>query len=367
MDTPRSVTELLRDVTAFANASGGQLIFGVSEVRDDNNHTTGVPSSLVPFPVENVDRLRIRLLDKIRGSVDPPIVGLAMDFIECSEGEYVAILRVPPSLSAPHMITEGAGAQRGNSRFYYRHGSNKQPMDVSEIRAAFVRSQSQQALVRTRLKLAADAILAGETPLDLGVASKLCLLLLPIDAVSAEPPTVDFDHASVRSLLQPIRGFAPGARFNFDGYLTYAVGQSGENLSSYTQLYHDGSIEAVSTDVLRIARGTGAAYLEMDVIAGEIVKACQRYLKAQQLIGLSIPVYVAMAFLEFRGVQLRSRPGDIVHELDRDNMLLPPMVLDSFEPDVPAVFRPAFDRIWQAFGFESSSLYERGAVFGESL
>ena len=35
--------EFLADVSAFANAAGGDLIYGISEQRDENGRPTGIP------------------------------------------------------------------------------------------------------------------------------------------------------------------------------------------------------------------------------------------------------------------------------------------------------------------------------------
>jgi predicted HTH transcriptional regulator len=43
IDTLDQKAEFLADISSFANASGGNIIFGVSDERDENGNATGVP------------------------------------------------------------------------------------------------------------------------------------------------------------------------------------------------------------------------------------------------------------------------------------------------------------------------------------
>src|ERR1700676_5539338 len=41
--------EFLADISSFANASGGDIIFGVSEERDERGEPTGAPKEVMPL------------------------------------------------------------------------------------------------------------------------------------------------------------------------------------------------------------------------------------------------------------------------------------------------------------------------------
>ena len=45
--------EFLADISSFANASGGDIIFGVSDERDENGKATGIPAKIVPLQMGN--------------------------------------------------------------------------------------------------------------------------------------------------------------------------------------------------------------------------------------------------------------------------------------------------------------------------
>jgi predicted HTH transcriptional regulator len=67
----REKREFLYDVSSFANASGGDLIFGVTE-RD------GVASEISGLESGNVDEDILRLESIIRDGIDPRIPGLSI-------------------------------------------------------------------------------------------------------------------------------------------------------------------------------------------------------------------------------------------------------------------------------------------------
>lgn len=56
-DKPDSHREFLYDASSFANASGGVLIFGITEKRDAAGHTTGEPDQILGLPGLNADEV----------------------------------------------------------------------------------------------------------------------------------------------------------------------------------------------------------------------------------------------------------------------------------------------------------------------
>ncbi len=91
--------EFLRDVTAFANSAGGDLVFGIRERGD------GVPESVEGVELTNLDETVLRLENMIRDTVAPRLSGCRFKTVRLNEQRYVVILRVPKSWAAPHMVT----------------------------------------------------------------------------------------------------------------------------------------------------------------------------------------------------------------------------------------------------------------------
>ena len=61
--------EFLFDVSSFANASGGDLIFGISEKQ-----TTGLPENIVGIDCENIDTIILQMEGLIRDGLSPRII-----------------------------------------------------------------------------------------------------------------------------------------------------------------------------------------------------------------------------------------------------------------------------------------------------
>lgn len=122
--------EFLYDISAMANAGGGDIIFGI---REDS----GKPIAIEGIQTQNADSIILSFENSIRDCISPRIIGLAVRSLKVSEGQYIFMFRIPRTLNFPHMVTMG-----GTQRFFTRNSAGKYPMDVTEIRAAFLTGTS---------------------------------------------------------------------------------------------------------------------------------------------------------------------------------------------------------------------------------
>src|SRR5438309_1617191 len=53
--------EFLADVSSFANAIGGDLVYGARDARDESGKPTGTPDAIVGLDVTNLDQAIQRL------------------------------------------------------------------------------------------------------------------------------------------------------------------------------------------------------------------------------------------------------------------------------------------------------------------
>ena len=67
--------EFLSDLSSFANAGGGDIIYGITAKRDSHGTSTGEPENIVPLSV-NLDAASLRLHEMAQGGIDPRIPGL---------------------------------------------------------------------------------------------------------------------------------------------------------------------------------------------------------------------------------------------------------------------------------------------------
>ncbi len=130
--------EFLADVSSFANASGGDLIFGIT-----SDKKTGTPKSLEGLSIENSDQEILRLENMIRGGIEPRIPSVTTKPIKLSNSKFALVIRIPKSWISPHRVILG-----GHDKFYSRSSNGKYPLDVGELRIAFNLSETVTERIR---------------------------------------------------------------------------------------------------------------------------------------------------------------------------------------------------------------------------
>ncbi|MGD9394752.1 MAG: ATP-binding protein, partial [Dehalococcoidia bacterium] len=100
VDSESAKKEFLADVSSFANASGGDLVFGITEDK-----TTGVPKSLDGINIENPDQEILRLESMIRDGVEPRIPSIRTRSIPLENSKVALVIRIPKSWISPHRVT----------------------------------------------------------------------------------------------------------------------------------------------------------------------------------------------------------------------------------------------------------------------
>lgn len=96
--------ELARDVSSFANADGGDLVFGANKAKDESGKKLGYPDAIMGIGCPNFEELRMRLESFLRGSSDPLIPGVEICQVEGFDRGPVLIYPTarPRQASRPH-------------------------------------------------------------------------------------------------------------------------------------------------------------------------------------------------------------------------------------------------------------------------
>lgn len=278
--------EFLDDVSSFANASGGDIVFGVDE-------SAGVPTDLQGLS-DNLDEAMLRIESSIRDGIAPRIQGVASKPVPFSNGTQALVLRVPRSLSRPHVIV-----YKNHWKFYTRSSNGKHQMDIDEVRAAFVGSEALADRIRAfrleRVELAAS----GGVPVPTAGGASVMLHVLPLSAFdSLAPAEIDLE-AGLRSNIRP-PGSGGSPRYNFDGIVTEGRGEDG--IEAYVQLFRTGGIEGATTQPFGVEGGRPA--IAIDLLERDMVEALDSYLGLQQRLGLEPPILVMLSLLGVRGYEI---------------------------------------------------------------
>ena len=341
--------EFLSDVSSFANAADGDIVFGVSEERDTNGKSTGLPDSADGIVLPNSSEVILRLENLVRDGIDPRIAGIQWQQVAGFPKGPVLVMRIPKSWLGPHMVTFG-----GLSRFYSRNSAGKYPLDLGEIRSAIL----AQAAVGERIKRFVEErtlkTVQGESPVPLDGA-KVLLHLIPVTALD---PTNIRDVAKAAAKLEtnltPMNVTSWGARFNFDGVLV-----TSGTVKSYVQVFRSGIIEAGVGQAFRYNQSIPSVGFEESVW-----KAASRYLQVQKKLELPLPIFVVVTLIGVKGFKLGLNDWFAMHgfdeqvKIDREIIQLPETLVEEYSVSVARALRPSFDALWQACGFEQSFNYD---------
>ncbi len=349
--------EFLGDIASFANAAGGDILYGVRDVRDENNRPTGTPE-LLGLADFNADREKLRLDQMIRNGIAPRVPGVAFHVVVGFPRGPILVVRVPRSWLALHMVTF-----QEHSRFYTRNAAGRYVMDVQEIRAGFLMTEALPERVRRFRDERLARLIAGETPVVLEPDEpRVVFHLIPASAFAA-PVAVDV-HAMHNKLIGLIPMSTSGGfneRYSLDGYVAHSGGS--EPLGSYTIGMRNGAVEAV--DVGHFRRNQRGQWFFVTSIEREVIGATERYLSVMKVIGVTGPIFLCLSLVGVRGALLYDRPGatdEVRRPIDREVVQLPELIVEEPVEEASRLLRPIFDMLWQCGGFPRSFNYtEDGA------
>jgi hypothetical protein len=115
--TKKSRDEVVKDVTAFANADGGVIVYGVEE--------DGHLPIRIDGGVNDSDMNREWLDQIIAANVTPTIEGIKIRQIPHTENRSLYVVEIPKSYRGPH--------QSSDKKYYKRYNFRSSPMDHYEI------------------------------------------------------------------------------------------------------------------------------------------------------------------------------------------------------------------------------------------
>lgn len=348
-DSDSDKKEFLADVSSFANASGGDLIYGIIQ-----NKENGTPERLEGLDIKNPDQEILRLENLIRNGIEPRIPSFNIRPIPLSNSRIAIIIRVNKSWISPHRVSF-----KGHDKFYSRGSNGKYPLNVEELRIAFTLSETLIDKIKKFRENRISAVYAGETPVPLYDGAKIILHLIPI--ISFNPAQhYDIDKiASQPGKIAPIYCMSYNCRYNLDGFLTYSAGRS-EKSHSYVQLFRNGIIEAV--EALMLNSRTGELLIPSGAFEKELIISLSGYLSILQTLNVELPIFIFLTLVGVKGYSMaidRMRYfGYEPYKIDRDVLFLPEVIIESYDVNAADVLKPCFDSVWNACGFPRSLNYD---------
>jgi hypothetical protein len=338
----------LADISAFANASGGFIIYGMEEIE-------GVASKLIGLDVKDIDQEIQGLNNRAEQNIKPRIANRNLKQIHLGSEKFALIESIPKSLVSPHVVDYD-----GHWRFYSRNSSGNYMLEVDEVRSAILSSETLRERVRSfRMERLANVI-AGETPVPLEQKPTVVFHIMPLASFS-NPLELPFIEVSKRRDIEDVTGL--NKRFNVDGFVGYR-GNLG-NILSYTQIFRNGIVEYVNIGMTSTNNNTKYPnYLSSVHFEKTLIKALSTFMTIFKDFAVVPPIILTLSLIGFKNHYM-SVPRSIefhydnIVPLDRDNVLVPEIFLEDFVQSPEKILREIFDIVWNAAGWQGSLNYDK--------
>jgi hypothetical protein len=290
-------------------------------------------------------------------NIDEHIPGLLTQAIPLDNGKSVLIVRVPKSHRSPHLITF-----KGLNQFWLRHDRQKSRMSIHEIREACLRNEGAmerlehfltQRKTKIRRNFQNSSLIVSTTPVFLtqeitDVQDSVLRELL------RNPPNQRPEGWNMQFRTEPMPSLYG---------LVLQVPQLGD-----LELFRNGHLELRIRHSITMAEARdGLTYLAQRVIIEYTVSMFRLAREIYKHIRLSEPVVLSLTLLNIKDANLKSRPDsdprfDRIFAWPDPDLELDPMTVDSLDhPDRAA--KRLLDRVWQAFGFEQTPLFDEEGIF----
>ncbi|EQC1535506.1 AlbA family DNA-binding domain-containing protein [Clostridium botulinum] len=347
--------EFLADVSSFANAVGGYLIFGIEKDRE-----TGLPKSLCGLEIDNIDEEIRKIESIIRGGISPKLPKLETKYIELDNNNIVLIIKVGRSWLSPHRIVF-----KGCDKFFSRNTNSKYSLDVDELRTAFNLSSAITDKIKLFVQERISKLNINETPVPYKSDVKLIMHLIPFESFANSNLLHVKDFEKEVGKLKPIYSSGWGRKINFDGHLLYNYDEEMVS-SSFVQCYRNGVVEYVNSSMFPSFEST-EKIIPSVLYERELIETIDSDLKYLQNINMECPIFLFLSFVNIKGYEMAIDRtiwfGRRKYTMDRDILITPELIINNYNVDTKTILRPIFDSIWNACGFSESLNYDENNNF----
>lgn len=332
--------EFLKDVTALANAEGGDLIYGFDEKKWE----------VSGFEETNMDGLIRELTQLLSNKVEPALrikfkpVKLNMKDVP-SEDCHALICRIPASFNAPHMIVNA------NKRLFVRRNNNKVgDMDYEDLKRSFINQSGWEDKLGQRRQEAQQRV---ERHLEgfQGDENQNAMLSVKVTPMSSlyrgnvlhgDGDLTTLNHMDYAVLYALDGQINYGGRLNIDG-IRFARAHSYNSIGNYSLLLRNGSFEFLRFVWESLQCVYDDRYMA-DVILARLLVAVESTLCFYVVQEVEGPFLLTVDFINTQGKMFRTANQFAQRHCSEKRLNFPVVVINDISNFLEEI-RP-FMRIW---------------------
>jgi len=340
--------EFLADISSFANADGGDIIFGITENRE-----SGFPENIVGISISNLDEDLRRVNSIIETGLQPRIFPIQNKHIKLENGKYLLIYRIKKSWNGPHRIIF-----KSWDKFFSRNSKGKYPLDVSELRNAFNLSESRFDKIRSFIQRRSHEIYYGDYPVQMEVGPKVICHVIPANAFDPQN-TIDLSQ-NIRFIenISTLTGYQSRGNFNFDGIMKTSCNPVKKTVFEYVQIYRNGVIESVGGEFLL---GIQESCIPLKHFEDKVIEACKNYIKNMKEMNIENPIFIFITIVGAQNFTMCVNKGRFFGEpqkIRKEILQLPDLIVNDFDLIIEDELKKTFDGLANACGLERSEYYD---------
>ncbi len=340
--------EFRKDVCAMANADGGDLVFGISEVG-------GSAKAVLAITDATADAIKRRLQQILESKVEPRIQGIQFHACPIAAGGFVLVLRIPSSYEGPHRfgpVTE--------HRFPIRNDSLTTDMTYEQLRNTFGRESTLlEKAVQFRSRRVAR-IISGQTPRKLSVGATMALHIVPMCGLAGR---ADVDVAGIAADYDVLRldpTYSWKRHANLDGVVMYPYDDP-NGVESYAQIFRDGCFEIVKNVQHDPQHNDPAPWVVGQLVGEQLRGGLQTYAATASTMKIQGPIVVSVSLSGTSGTTLTLGPRRATRNpIVEDRLDIPEILIHDISElfDLDKMTRPIMDVLYQCYGERRCNFYQ---------
>lgn len=338
--------ELCKDISAFANNSGGYIIYGMKEIET-------YPTEISSFALE-IDKVKQQINSIVMDGIKPR-VQLEIKEIEIERDSYCLIIKIHNSYNKPHMVVYNK-----DNRFYQRNANGTTDMlDVDQIRNLVLSPDKLRKEIDSFIRQRRN-IIKKQFPLAPGEYPVFCVHIIPVESFlngkGFDLKNINHDYNEVA----PIFADRPQSRkFNFEGIIFQEILQ--DKLDRYIQIFRNATIESAGT-LINFARPN-----EKIIFVNEIEKYLFKYINdklklLEEKLQVSAPYILHIAIYNIKDY-FNSSVGFYLmapQRISKTDLIFPEIYLEQKPENITLTLKPTLDLLWNELGYSESPSYKTG-------